>query len=229
MMIPRELDSQLNDLGSELNDLGPELSDLGSELGDLGAELDDLILGTEKSSGIAKRDNSSAELTVLFAGTFTVGIDIPPGRYVITADGNGNLFIRDKGTSIVNTILTGGYGRLHPSGVPSITTDLEVGQEIELGGISNATFTPAVTQMSTVLTAGDWVVGLDIPPGIYNAFPTYQEIGNFFIRTAGGRGVVNEILNTTETDRGVERIRVNLEEGQRIQMHNISSVTFEKP
>ena len=190
----------------------------------------DISLYSEDSlDTIADRDNSSAELTVLFAGTFTVGIDIPPGRYVITADSNGNFFVRERGSSIVNTILTGGDGRLHPSGVPSITTDIKEGQEIEISGINNVTFTPAVTQMSTVLTAGDWIVGLDIPPGIYNAFPTYEEAGNFFVRSARGRSIVNEILNTTERAHGVERVRVNLEEGQRIQMHNISSVTFEQP
>jgi len=91
------------------------------------------------------------------------------------------------------------------------------------------TFTPATTQLSTMLTAGDWIVGLDVPPGIYNAFPTYEETGSFSVRTACGRYIVNETLDTTDNNRGVQRVRVNLEEGQLIQLHNISSVTFERP
>jgi hypothetical protein len=177
----------------------------------------------------AERINPYAELTTLFAGIFVVGIDIPPGRYIITADSNGNLFVREGGRSVVSTILTGGNGRPHPSSVPSITTDIAMGQEIEIRNINNVIFTPATTHISTTLTAGDWVVGIDIPPGIYNAFPTYEEAGNFFVRSPYGRSVVSEILDTRGEGLGVERVRVNLEEGQRIQMHNISSVTFEQP
>lgn len=183
----------------------------------------------EKNSA-TERNNTSAKLTTLFAGTFTVGTDIPPGRYVITSDSSGSFFVREKsGSIIIDTTLIGDDSEPHTGGVPSITTDIKEGQEIEISGINNVTFTPAVTQMSTVLTAGDWIVGLDIPPGVYNAFPTYEEAGNFFVRSAQGRSIVNEILNTTDRVHGVERVRVNLEVGQRIQMHNISSVTFEQP
>ena len=171
------------------------------------------------------RDNSMAVQTTLFTGTFMVGQDIPEGRYVITADGFGNFFVYDGELPIVNALLNDGEGDF---GVPSLTIYLHEGNEIEISGINNVTFTPAATQLVTVLTAGDWIVGLDILPGTYDVFSTYEESGNFFVFSADilGLPLVNEILGG---EWGVERVRVNLEEGQRIQMHNISSVTFEQP
>jgi len=100
-------------------------------------------MNSAENSNVFERNNSSAELTILFAGTFTVGIDIPPGRYIITAGDSGNFFVREGDTPIVVAKLINGENESHPSGVPSITTDLKTGQEIEIRGINNATFTPA--------------------------------------------------------------------------------------
>jgi len=81
--------------------------------------------GSTNKSNIIERDNFSAKPTTLFAGTFTVGVDIPPGRYTITADSNGSFFVRERGASVVAAKLTNGDGALHTGGVPSITTDIE--------------------------------------------------------------------------------------------------------
>ena len=180
---------------------------------------------------VSTRDNSSAELTTLFSGTFTVGQDIPAGRYIITGDGQGNLFVYSNGLPIVNEILDDGTG-MFGLGVPSVTTDLEDGHEIEISGINNVIFTPATTEMSTVLTTGSWVVGLDIPVGSYDATPTHSsESGNLFVYSQRGLPVVNEILAGADSDMldfglGVERIRVNLQHGQTIEISGISSVSF---
>lgn len=174
---------------------------------------------TEEEPVPLERDQSLAELTVLFSGAFFVGEDIPPGRYVITADDSGNLFIRRAGRSFVNAILEGNHG------VASVTVDLEIGDEIEISGIDNVTFTPAETEMSTVLTTGFWIVGLDIPSGTFDVITTYaDESGNFFVRR-NGRSVVNEILGDSQM--GVERIRVHLEEGDVIEIVGLNAVTFE--
>jgi len=168
------------------------------------------------------RDNSAAVLTTLFSGTFMVGQDIPPGRYVITADGSGNLFVNDGDLPRVNVILNNEVG----FGVTSLTVYLYEGEEIEISRINNVIFTPAITESSTTLTAGDWIVGLDIPAGTYDATPTEEGFfGNFFVFD-GALPSVNQILGG---DIGVERVRVNLREGQRVQMHNIESVTFTQP
>jgi len=181
------------------------------------------------------RDNSSAELTTLFSGIFFVGQDIPEGRYVITGNGQGNIFISRAGEFMlfINEILCDGSAR-YSLGVPSITADLIEGDEIEISGISEVIFTPAITELSTVLSTGYWVVGLDIPAGNYNAMPTNSdESGNFFITTPGRIFPdVNEILAgedsaSAEYGLGVDKVRVNLSDGQVIQISGISSVTFE--
>jgi len=118
------------------------------------------------------RDNSSAELTALFAGTFIVGQDIPPGRYTITGDRPGSIFI-DLGVSSFEAGIS--------SSVPSFTFDLRDGFEIRISGINNATFTPTITELSTTLSSGLWIVGVDILPGIYNAVPNDGGHGHFSI------------------------------------------------
>ena len=159
-------------------------------------------------------------ITVLFSGTFTVGQDIPPGRYVITADSSGNFVIRSAdGRLWVNEILNDGTGT---HGVPSVTVDIGVDYEIEIRGISNVTFTPAINALSTVLTTGRWVVGVHIPACTYDARPTIVgDSGNFVIHNADGRLAVNEVLR--------DRVRVNLQSGQTINIGGLTSVTFDTP
>jgi len=72
----------------------------------------------------------------LHAGTWTVGEDVGPGRYV-AAQGSGqsgNFFILDAG---VNEILGGA------SGVPSVTFNVKNGDVIGVSGLSQVTLTPA--------------------------------------------------------------------------------------
>jgi len=180
------------------------------------------------------RDNSGAVLTTLFSGTFFVGQDIPAGRYVITGDSSGNLFVHRDGYIFpaVSEILDDGTGIIN-IGVPSVTADLLDGDEIEISGINNVVFTPAVTELSTILTTGDWAVGMDIPAGTFDVVPTYDdESGNIFVNEQGRiLPVVNEILAGPDSasgqmNIGVERVRVNLQDGQTIRITNISSVTF---
>ena len=167
-------------------------------------------------------DNSSAVLTKLFSGKFTVGQDIPAGRYVITGDGSGNLFVYDKnGLPIISEILGESMG----IGVPSVTTDIEAGNEIEISGINNVTFTPAVTDSSTKLTTGTWVVGLDIPAGKYDATCDDDKSGNLFVYD-GILPIVSEILDKSGMGIGVEKTRVDLKDGQKIQISGMPSVSF---
>jgi hypothetical protein len=168
------------------------------------------------------RDNSSAKETTLNAGTFTVGTDIPSGRYVITGDGMGNLFVYDDaGLPVVNEILDTSTDM----GVSSVTTDLEDGQEIEISGMDAVTFKPAETKMSNKLSAGTWEVGLDIEPGRYDA-TTASGMGNFVIYNDMGLPSTNEILDASG-DMGVKTITVTLKEGQRISISGLNEVNFD--
>lgn len=170
----------------------------------------------------ATRDNFNTEETTLHAGNFMVGEDIPVGRYVITGDGTGNLFVYDEnGLPTINEILDNS-GEM---GVISITTDLEAGHEIEISGLDNVTFTPAETSFSNTLSAGTWQVGLDIETGRYNVTAP-SGMGNFVIYNAMGLPATNEILDASG-ELGVTQITVSLEEGQEIQISGLNEVNFE--
>ena len=157
----------------------------------------------------------------LFSGEFTVGQDIPAGRYVITSDGSGNFTIHNAdGRLVINEILNVGGGA-DAQGVPSITVDINYGYEINIRGISNVDFTPAVNEVSTVLSTGHWIVGVHIPAGQFDARPTTPgDSGNLIIHNIDGRLATNEILR--------DRVRVNLQNGAVIRIGSLTSVTFEQ-
>lgn len=167
-------------------------------------------------------DFNNLEEVELFTGTWTVGTDVPEGRYQITGDGSGNLFVRDnEGYSVVNEILDNSL----TYGVSSVTVDLIDGQEIEISGINTVWFTPYETEMRSSLGAGTWIVGVDIEPGAYIA-TTDNGSGNFFVRDEiDGRTSVNEILDST-AEWGVEKIALSLKEGQLIEISGLETVNF---
>jgi hypothetical protein len=72
----------------------------------------------------------------LYAGTWTVGQDLGPGRYVaMPGPGqSGNFIVTDEG---VDEILGGSMG------VPSVTLNLKNGDVIQVGSLSQVTMTPA--------------------------------------------------------------------------------------
>ncbi|MCL2455899.1 MAG: hypothetical protein FWD18_11460 [Micrococcales bacterium] len=169
------------------------------------------------------RDNSGAVATTLGTGSFLVGSDVQPGRYVITPGGgeSGNLQVSSASDPLkVNEILGTAYGL----GVPSVTVDLVADDEIKISGLSSVTFTPAETSLSNQLSAGQWIVGLDIAAGRYVVTPAEGESGNFFVYSDRGFPKVNEILGG---DFGVPSVTVSLEDGQRIKISSLSSVVFE--
>jgi len=155
----------------------------------------------------------------LFAGEWEGGTDVPAGRWVITGTGSGN-FVIWRGTDLrTNEIL--GEGRF---GVASITTDIADGDEISISGLNNVTFTPVTERSpSTSLSAGHWVVGEDIEAGAFDA-TTPSGSGNFVI-WRGNSLRTNEILG--DGSFGVERVRVNLANGDRISISGLDRVDFE--
>jgi len=165
----------------------------------------------------------------LTTGTFTVGQDIPAGRYVITGLGHGNFVIRNADNRLhINEILNDMQGT-STQGVPSVTTDLGAGYTIEIRGLQGAVFTPATRSIATTLTTGHWVVGTDVAAGTFYAVPAAGSSGNFIVHNADGRLAYNEILNGRDTGIGVPRVRVNLQNGQTIRVSGLTSVSFTAP
>jgi hypothetical protein len=78
-------------------------------------------------------------VNTLSTETYTVGQDIPKGRYVAktTSDGSGNFVIYDGSNLVVNEILS----NTSVYGIPSVTVNLKDGETIEISGINSVIFT----------------------------------------------------------------------------------------
>jgi hypothetical protein len=179
---------------------------------------------TSASLKAKTRDNSSAKLTTLGAGSFTVGADLPPGRYVITpgAGQSGNLSASSSDDPVAINEILGDAGGL---GVPSVTSNLAKGEVVKISGLSQVTFTPADTKLLTSLTTGDWEVGLDIAAGRYVAAPTQGGSGNFVVYDKHGLPKTNEVLGDAG-GLGVPNVTVSLDAGDRIHISGLAEVIF---
>ena len=109
---------------------------------------------TDTSSSNNKDDNSSAKAVTLGAGTYTVGEQIQPGRYIIKAvSGSGNV-TSEGGSNDINIIL-GQQPDNSDGQVSSYTATLTKGMSIKLDGINQTSFTPVVgRKYLTQLSAG---------------------------------------------------------------------------
>jgi hypothetical protein len=135
---------------------------------------------------------AAAKNVTLGSGTYKVGKDIKPGRYVITAQsGSGNLSDSNDMNIILGDTTDDDLGQ-----VTSYTTNLPKGDKVKIEEIEAVNFKP-VTKRSyqTTLGAGSWVVGKDIKPGRYTIKCT-EGSGNL----TSDDGEINEIIGTSSDD-----------------------------
>lgn len=217
----QKIDSKINTINQQIN------NQTNSQVSNnVSAEYIVTQVINNQSTGVSNekivRNNSTAKKTVLGSGTFTCGVDIPQGRYVIKAKENsGNFTVTDNSNLIINSILdpTG------ENGVQTLTINLIKGEKINIDGMNEVIFTPAITKERDVLTAGNWIVGLDIAPGRYVATPI-NGFGNFVIYNSAGIAV-NTILDSTGQD-GEENYTLNLTNGEFISISGLDEVKFIK-
>jgi hypothetical protein len=161
----------------------------------------------------------------LGAGTFTGGTDVAVGLYDVTtgAGQSGNFIV--TGTDSYNEILgsDGGNG-----GVSTVRVTISNGDQIQISGLSAATFTPVSTPFSTAhatttLYAGTWTVGQDIGSGRYVATPGSGQSGNFIVT---GPDTYNEILGGDPSTGGVPSVTVTLSKGDVIAISGLSQVVM---
>lgn len=170
------------------------------------------------------RDNSTAKLATLGAGSFTVGKDVPAGRYVITPGPgqSGNLTgSTPDDPALIDEVL----GVEDGLGIPSYTSTLTQGEQIKIDGMSQVIFTPAVTKLRTVIGSGDWIAGLDVPLGRYVVTPGTGQSGNFVVYDTDGTPGTDEVLGAAD-GLGVPSVTVDLTLGQVIYISGIPTVKF---
>ena len=182
-------------------------------------------LNDNNTTAPAKRQ-VTGKATTLGAGTFTGGKDVVVGLYDVTpgAGQSGNFQV--SGTDSYNEILGATDSTLGQ--VPKVRVQISDGDQIQVSGLSNVTFTPVTTpfitaQKATSLYAGTFTVGQDIGSGRYVVSPGAGQSGNF---TVSGSDSYNEILGNDKSMGEVPNLTVNLTDGDIVAISGLSIVTF---
>lgn len=173
----------------------------------------------------AFRDNSKATKTVLGEGEWTVGEDIPHGRYIISAlRGTGNISsVKKDGTRGINEIFTAALRtslRVH-----TVTTDIEDGEVITIDQLGTVSFLPAPAIMSTTLSSGTWVTGFDVPAGSYTVTNANQGEQGTISLVVDGKVIKNEILGQVGGV-GENSLPLDISEGQIVTIHGLNNVVL---
>ena len=152
---------------------------------------------------------NTAKAVTLGAGKYKVGRDIKPGRYVIRAvKGSGILSNSDFN---IDAILG---NDVNSDQVTSFTTNLIKNDKIKLDRIESTSFTPTPDKYTykTKISAGIWLVGLDIKPGKYVIRPI-KGSGNL-ISEDGSDSDLNEILGKDAKRGQVSKVTADLTTGE---------------
>lgn len=187
------------------------------------------IIGTEKDGLIGKvnpeifftADRGNEGLEQVGEGVFTkqgVKVSLQEGRYLITGQPVGNIFIYDEnGELVIREVV--GYG-----GVSDLTVDIKDTYTIFAdGGYDYVNFTPVSTFPSTELTAGIWEVGLDIEAGEY-IVSMNSGLGYLEIHEKGKEPILYELIGGSPISQSTSH--VSLQDGQKLRVTKTSNVQF---
>lgn len=162
------------------------------------------------------RSNSIAQEVNLPSGQYTVGNEIQIGRYVCTlAEGTGTITIYDENNEMLFCEIIGSDDNFQ--GVSSLTVDLKYDYVIDINS-DNLSFIPVNTEKKDVLSAGNWIVGMDIDEGTY-VLSGDTTNGSIIINRSGGE---QEILDLNSNN------KVKLEDNDEILIFGIDEVAFSK-
>lgn len=162
------------------------------------------------------RSNSVAQEVNLPSGQYTVGNEIQIGRYVCTlAEGTGTITIYNENNEMLFCEIIGSDDNFQ--GVSSLTVDLKYDYVIDVNS-DNLSFIPVNTEKKDVLSAGNWIVGMDIDEGTY-VLSGDTSNGSIIITRSDGE---QEILDLNSNN------KVKLEDNDEILIFGIDEVAFSK-
>ena len=148
----------------------PEVSDNTDQNNEVTENLTDeeddfVIENNENNKTNLDRSNSIAQEVNLPSGNYTVGNEIQVGRYICTlAEGTGTITIYDENNEMLFCEIIGSDDNF--KGVSSLTVDLKYDYKIEINS-DNLSFIPINTEKKDILSAGNWITGIDIDEGTY--------------------------------------------------------------
>lgn len=162
------------------------------------------------------RSNSIAQEVNLPSGQYTVGNEIQIGRYVCTlAEGTGTITIYDENNEMLFCEIIGSDDNFQ--GVSSLTIDLKYNYVIDINS-DNLSFIPVGTEKKDVLSAGNWITGMDIDEGTY-VLSGNTTNGSIIINRSSGE---QEILDLNSNN------KVKLEDNDEILIFGIDEIAFSK-
>lgn len=162
------------------------------------------------------RSNSIAQEVNLPSGQYTVGNEIQIGRYVCTlAEGTGTITIYDENNEMLFCEIIGSDDNFQ--GVSSLTVDLKYDYVIDINS-DNLSFIPVNTEKKDVLSAGNWITGMDIDEGTY-VLSGNTTNGSIIINRSSGE---QEILDLNSNN------KVKLEDNDEILIFGIDEIAFSK-
>ena len=175
---------------------------------------DNFTIENNKSS--LDRSNSIAQEVNLPSGKYTVGNEIQIGRYVCTlAEGTGTITIHNENNEMLFCEIIGSDDNFQ--GVSSLTVDLKYDYVIDINS-DNLSFIPVNTEKKDVLSAGNWIVGMDIDEGTY-VLSGDTTNGSIIVSRSNGE---QEILDLNANS------KVKLEDNDEILIFGIDEVVFSK-
>lgn len=199
----------------------PEVSDNTDQNNEVTENLTDeeddfVIENNENNKTNLDRSNSIAQEVNLPSGNYTVGNEIQVGRYICTlAEGTGTITIYDENNEMLFCEIIGSDDNF--KGVSSLTVDLKYDYKIEINS-DNLSFIPINTEKKDILSAGNWITGIDIDEGTY-ALSGDTSNGSIIISRFDGE---QEILDLNSNN------KVKLEENDEILIFGIEEVVFSK-
>jgi len=194
--------------------------------------LDNPLTNTEKNEvAVVPRESVAGKEPVVLENspdTYTAGVDIEPGRYMVTTErGYGGFVVYEVGSNYPEISELIGFFA-DPHHVPSVAVTLAEDQEIMVYGarLSKVTFTPLDTVLLTELCTGIWVVGMDIEPGTYTVHSKDGRSGNLTLFD-GDLPIARVLLGDGEGNFKKSEI-ITIKEGEIIRISNIPTVVFER-
>lgn len=185
------------------------------------------ITGTEKEEMVGNisetiynsidRSNRNAK-EVIIDVIYNEGKDIslPEGRYEISGQLTGNVYIRDKeGNELFHALLAPPL-----LGVERVFVDVSNEHIVHVDGFEEVYITPASTQLTSELSSGIWEVGKDIEEGNYEV--TGNDLGYLQIFEKGKSPQVYEVIGGD----GANTITVQLKNGQKLVIKNLLNLKF---
>ena len=160
----------------------------------------------------------------LTSGTFKVGKELVPGRYILTASkGMGSIFIYKENVPYIHEILTHPHNSDSTIGVTKIEATLEENDLIQISDLDQVIFSPVRPFLKTVLVSGYHVVGQDIPPGEYGVI-VFKGSGSLMIYDTAYNMRYNKYITSQDSFNPENSLRITLSEGEIVKIAHIDQL-----